>query len=155
MSREAFEKLARQSPQLKGEAKLRAELAKAYKDIESLSVAELAARNQDVADYCKHWEDRALKAEAALATAAAAAVPPGYKLVPVDELSAIRKIAADAATSLETISMLAGRKSYGEPPIETFMDTFSDVRMYAAARAKAARDDLSMLEAAPKESSNG
>jgi len=26
-------------------------------------VVEIAVRNQQVADYCKHWEERALKAE--------------------------------------------------------------------------------------------
>lgn len=50
----------------------------------------------------------------------------------------------DAATSLETISQLAGRKSCGHPPIETHMDTFMDVRMYAASRAKVAREALSI-----------
>jgi hypothetical protein len=57
-----------------------------------------------------------------------------------EESVAILKAALDAATSLETISMLAGRKTYGDPPIETYMDTFADVRSYAAARAKAARE---------------
>lgn len=51
----------------------------------------------------------------------------------------------DAATSLETIATLAGRKSYGNPPIETHMDTFMDVRLYAAARAKVAREELAAL----------
>lgn len=48
----------------------------------------------------------------------------------------------DAATSLETIASLAGRKTYGNPPIETYMDTFTDVRLYAVARAKVAREAL-------------
>ena len=55
----------------------------------------------------------------------------------------LRKALHDAATSLETISRLAGRKSYGNPPIETHMDTFMDVRLYAAARANVAREALS------------
>ena len=56
--------LAKQTPQLKGEAKLRAELAKAWHDIESLPVIELAVRNPSVKDYMHHWGGRALKAEA-------------------------------------------------------------------------------------------
>jgi hypothetical protein len=55
----------------------------------------------------------------------------------------------DAATSLETISRLAGRVTYGDPPIETYMSTFSDVRLYAAARAKVAREALASAPPAP------
>lgn len=54
----------------------------------------------------------------------------------------LTKALRDAATSLETIASLAGRKTYGDPPIETYMDTFMDVRLYAAARAKVAREAL-------------
>jgi hypothetical protein len=62
------------------------------------------------------------------------------------------KAASDAATSLETISSLAGRKTFGAPPIETFMGGFEDVRSYASSRAVAARKDIAaaMLAAAPK-----
>ncbi len=70
---------------------------------------------------------------------------------PPAEVSAapgMEEIARAAATSLETISQLAGRKTYGDPPIKTFMDTFMDVRLYAAARAKAARDALASLPSA-------
>ena len=47
---------------------------------------------------------------------------------------------ADAAQSLETVASLSGRKSYGMPPIETYMETFMEVRAYAAARAGVARE---------------
>ena len=41
----------------------------------------------------------------------------------------------DAATSLETIARIAGRTTYGTPPIETNMETPDEIRSYAAARA--------------------
>ena len=46
----------------------------------------------------------------------------------------------DATRSLETVAQLSGRKSYGMPPIETYMETFMEVRAYAAARAGVARE---------------
>lgn len=46
----------------------------------------------------------------------------------------------DAAQSLETISTLAGRKTYGTPPLETYMDDFMQVRGYANSRAIVARE---------------
>ncbi len=58
------------------------------------------------------------------------------------QVEALKKSLNDAATSLETISQLSGRKTYGNPPIETFMDTFMDVRGYAASRANAARQEM-------------
>lgn len=58
------------------------------------------------------------------------------------EIEALKKALNDAATSLETISRLSGRKTYGDPPIETYMDTFMDVRLYAASRANAARQEM-------------
>lgn len=48
----------------------------------------------------------------------------------------------DATQSLETISMLAGRKTYGNPPLETFMETFSEVRGYAISRAGVGREAI-------------
>lgn len=72
------------------------------------------------------------------------AAPAGEQVRLTDAaLSALR----DAATSLETISRLAGRKTYGQPPIETFMDSFADVRAYAASRASVARTALAAHEA--------
>lgn len=53
-----------------------------------------------------------------------------------------QKALNDAATSLETIASLAGRKTYGNPPIDSFMGEFDEVRHYAAARAQAARADI-------------
>lgn len=71
----------------------------------------------------------------------------------VSECAELVKAARAAATSLETISRLAGRKTYGDPPIKTFMDSFMDVRLYAAARARAAREDIAAaLPPAPQES---
>lgn len=69
---------------------------------------------------------------------------------PSGEGGDIAKALHDAATSLETIASLAGRKTYGEPPIETYLDTFLDVRLYAAARARAAREVMP-LPSSPKE----
>jgi hypothetical protein len=54
-----------------------------------------------------------------------------------------------AATSLETISTLSGRYSYGDPPIRTHMDTFMDVRAFATSRAKVARDALAKVTGIP------
>ena len=59
----------------------------------------------------------------------------------------LTKALCEAATSLETIASLSGRKTYGNPPIETYMDTFVDVRLYAAARAKVAREALAHISA--------
>jgi hypothetical protein len=58
------------------------------------------------------------------------------------ENKVLRDALGDAATSLETVSVLAGRKYYGNTPIESNMDTFSDVRGYAASRASVAREAL-------------
>jgi len=66
--------------------------------------------------------------------------------IEADKLAAENKVLrdalGDAATSLETVSVLAGRKYYGNTPIESNMDTFSDVRGYAASRASVAREAL-------------
>lgn len=53
----------------------------------------------------------------------------------------------DATQSLETISMLAGRKTYGNPPLETFMETFSEVRGYAISRAGVGREAIAAINA--------
>jgi hypothetical protein len=44
----------------------KSELEAALNKWKALSVTEVAAENPSVAEYCKHWEERALKAEAAL-----------------------------------------------------------------------------------------
>ena len=63
-------------------------------------------------------------------------------------LAEVERGLADAAQSLETVALLSGRKSYGMPPIETYMETFMEVRAYAAARAGVARE---AIDAAMKE----
>jgi hypothetical protein len=45
---------------------LRTALEAALNNWKQLSMTELAAENSSAMEYCKHWEDRALKAEAAL-----------------------------------------------------------------------------------------
>ncbi len=62
--------------------------------------------------------------------------------------NALRDALDHAATSLETISRLAGRPFYGNPPIETYMETPLEIRGYAAARAGVARE---AIDAARKE----
>jgi len=62
-------------------------------------------------------------------------------------LEKVERVAQGAATSLETISLIAGRASYGNPPIPTYMESFADVRAYAANRARATRDELAELRA--------
>ena len=57
-------------------------------------------------------------------------------------LAEVERGLADAAQSLETVASLSGRKSYGMPPIETYMETFMEVRAYAAARAGVARETI-------------
>ena len=63
-------------------------------------------------------------------------------------LAEVERGLADAAQSLETVALLSGRKSYGMPPIETYMETCMEVRAYAAARAGVARE---AIDAAMKE----
>ena len=46
--------------------KLKRELNQAWKDIETLPITEIAARNASVFEYCQHWEGRATKAETEL-----------------------------------------------------------------------------------------
>jgi len=54
----------------------------------------------------------------------------------------------DAQRSLETISMLAGRATYGNPPIETFMQHPDEIRGYAASRAGCATEAITEGSAA-------
>jgi hypothetical protein len=61
-----------------------------------------------------------------------------------DELLAALK---EAATSLETISILSGRKTFGSPPIETYMEDFMQVRGYANSRMTVARAAIAKAEA--------
>lgn len=42
---------------------LRRELMAAWKAMETLPITEIAARNDGVLEYCRHWEGRAEKAE--------------------------------------------------------------------------------------------
>ena len=49
----------------------------------------------------------------------------------------------DAATSLETISILSGRKTF---PIETYMEDFMQVRGYANSRMTVARASIAKAE---------
>jgi hypothetical protein len=60
-----------------------------------------------------------------------------------DEIEAWRKAANDAATSLETISKLAGR--------DELLTTLADIRAYAGSRASAAREGIDAAIAAAKE----
>jgi hypothetical protein len=80
-----------------------------------------------------------------LAAKTALASPP--PAVVQGEREALMSALKEAATSLETLSSLSGRNSYGDPPIKTHMDTFLDVRLYAAARAKVAREAIAALGA--------
>ena len=71
----------------------------------------------------------------------------------VDELKllrtqnqALREALKDAARSLETVSKLAGRATYGNPPIDTFMQHHDEVRGYAALRAGVAFESLAQAE---------
>jgi len=62
--------------------------------------------------------------------------------VAADNLAAENKVLQEALNaagqSLATVAMLAGRKTYGMPPIETFMATHEEVRAYAASRSAVA-----------------
>jgi hypothetical protein len=61
-------------------------------------------------------------------------------------IAELEKALGDAATSLKTISNLAGVKTYGYPPVDTLMGTFVEVRGYANSRHQVA------IDAARKES---
>lgn len=60
----------------------------------------------------------------------------------VRENRELRDALQAAATSLETVATLSGRATYGNPPVDTCMETFTQVRGYAHSRAKVARDAL-------------
>lgn len=67
----------------------------------------------------------------------------GRVTVQRDELLAALK---EAATSLETISILSGRKTFGQTPIETYMEDFMQVRGYANSRMTVARAAIAKVE---------
>ena len=69
-------------------------------------------------------------------------------MVSIAALEQLVKALKDAQQSLETISMLAGRATYGNPPIETFMQRPDEIRGYAASRAGCATEALSAGRAA-------
>jgi hypothetical protein len=80
-------------------------------------------------------------------------LPDDVPLYPASTVSALQariaeleKALGDAATSLKTISNLAGVKTYGYPPVDTLMGTFVEVRGYANSRHQVA------IDAARKES---
>lgn len=58
------------------------------------------------------------------------------------ERDRLREALKEATQSLETIASLAGRKTYGSPPIDTYMSHFDEVRGYAASRAGVGRQAL-------------
>lgn len=58
-----YDHLVKQTPIKKGVEKLQAELAQAWKDIESLPPIELMVRNPQLKEYSEHWTGRAIKAE--------------------------------------------------------------------------------------------
>lgn len=91
------------------------------------------------------WQELAisLRKELALSRQASA-----QSAAPVD-VEALIKIANDAASSLDAISSLAGRKTYGDPAIETYMETPPEIRAYAKSRAMVSRADLAALIATP------
>lgn len=68
---------------------------------------------------------------------------------PAEAVTELRKALNDAATSLETISRLAGRSHYvlGDERVETYMGHFDEVRAYASARAGQARAAIAATSA--------
>jgi hypothetical protein len=58
--------LGSQQSYIEAVEELRIALETALNSWKQLSMAELAAENHSAMEYCKHWEDRALKAEAAM-----------------------------------------------------------------------------------------
>jgi hypothetical protein len=99
----------------------------------------IALRASESADTERPQQDKAVPASLSPDTR-------NYIASLVAERDELRQALNDAATSLETLASLSGRKNYGAPPIATYMDTFMDVRLYAAARAKVARSALSAKE---------
>lgn len=101
--------------------------------------------------YLEHgsaWRQEAEKALRAMNDAALeaddkfAAAPKAVESEQARDAGMLLKAANDAATSLETIASLAGRKFYGNPPIETFMEHPDEIRSYARSRANAARQEI-------------
>ena len=74
----------------------------------------------------------------------------GYITIPRETFDAMREALKEAATSLETISRLAGRTHYvfddGER-LETHMGNYDQLRGYATSRASVAREVLSAAKA--------
>ena len=90
-----------------------------------------------------NWAMVAAAVEAAvLQRAALTAAQPVQPAQANLDFSELKKAACDAAESLETIYRLAGRETYGSPPIETCMSTFMEVRGYAKSRATAAKEEI-------------
>ncbi len=96
--------------------------------------------------FMRSTHDAIQAAEVALREAIAANEIAALKAAQPVELaqatSELEKAARDAAQSLETIYRLAGRETYGSPPIETYMSTFVEVRGYAKSRATAAKEEI-------------
>lgn len=90
-------------------------------------IAELEQRNSDLYEDVQRFKKHALNEKAA-------------RLELERQLEEAHKALHDAATSLNTISELAGYHRKGG--IETFMDTFVDVRLYARSRHQVARDAI-------------
>jgi hypothetical protein len=74
-----------------------------------------------------------------------AAASPDAILKLIAERDALYEALKAAMQSLETISLLAGRKTYGNPPIETYLTHFDEVRGYAASRAGVAKEALALV----------
>lgn len=89
-----------------------------------------------------HWcESGSPFAEQMQAYATAATEPLLQRIAELErQLEEAHKALHEAATSLNTISELAGYHRKGG--VETLMDTFSDVRLYARSRHQVARDAI-------------
>ena len=90
-------------------------------------IVELEERNRDLYEDVQRFKEHALNEKAA-------------RLELERDLAEAHKALHDAATSLNTISDLAGHHRKGG--LETFMDTFLDVRLYARSRHQVARDAI-------------
>lgn len=100
------------------------------------AIESLVQERDDLSSKLQQWKDLYAELSASRDT---------YQ-VEADKLAAenkaLRDALSDAATSLETISALAGRKTYGLTLIPSNMDTFEDVRGYATSRSGVARKAL-------------
>lgn len=116
--------LAKQKPTEKHATKLKRELAQAWKDIETLPIAEIGARNAGVLEYMRHWEGRAECAEAQLAIAQA-------------ELSikveTIGKLANELAAAQAQISALSAALRTILTAVESGQDIREDMDIIARA----------------------